>query len=259
MSLAEEGTAAGTEIVSTDRSKGSVPFTPQGGAAGKRSITATITADGLPAPATVATTYVAPPPPAPARPASVQLVRSASGVTARWTPGKGGGAAAAKWRLLVRVADTGRKQLVVLKGASRQVRIADVNPSDDVSVSVTGADRSGVEGPSRLAVVKAGVRASSGPLASPSNAVPRNIVVRRLSGSRLRVTWKTGPAFLRGWSVRVSAAKNGRRNGPVILLRSAGDDHSVEFARVPKGELRVSVIGRRFQGSVTRKDVKYTG
>lgn len=259
ISLAEEGTAAGTELVSTSRSKGSVPFTPQGGAAGKRSIMATISAGGLPAPAKVAATYVAPPPPAPARPASVRLVRNSSGVVARWTPGKGGGATAAKWRVLVRVADTGRKQLLVLKGSQRQARIADVNPSDAVSVSVTGADLAGVEGPARRAVVKAGLRGSFGRLASPSNAVPRNIVIRRLAGGRLRVTWKTGPAFLQGWSVRVSAAKNGRRKGPVTLLRTAGDDRSVEFVRVPKGDLRVSVIGRRFEGSVTRKDVRYTG
>ena len=259
ISLAEEGNAAGTEIVSTGRSKGSTPFTPQGGAAGRRSIMATITADGLPAPAKVAATYIAPPPPAPARPASVRLVRDATGVTARWTPGRGGAVAAAKWRVLVRVAHTQRKQLLVLKGSQREVRIADVNPGDAVSVSLTGADPSGVEGPVRRAVVKAGLRASSGPLASPSNAVPRNIVVRRLGGNRLRVTWKTGPAYLRGWSVRVSSAKNGRRNGPVILLRTTGDDHAVVFARVPKGDLRVSVIGRRYQGSATRKDVRYTG
>ena len=68
----------------------------------------------------------------------------------------------------------------------------------------------------------------------------------------VRVTWKTGPAFVRGWSIRVTGARNGRRTGAPVLLRSAGDDHSVDFAKVPGGELRVSVIGRRFQGTVTR-------
>ncbi len=94
-----------------------------------------------------------------------------------------------------------------------------------------------------------------GPLAATDWARGAQAVIA--SGNRLRVTWKTGPAFVRGWSIRVSGAQQGRRKGAVTLLRSAGDDHSVDFANVPKGELRVSVIGRRYQGTVTRKDVKY--
>ena len=259
VSLAEQGAEAGTEIVSTAKSTGSVPFTPQGGKAGKRSITAVISADGLPSTKTISATYVAPPPPAPARPASIALRRSSSGVMARWTPGTGGTEATAKWRLLVRVAHTQRKQLLVLDAKQRTVRIPNVNPGDAVSVSLTGADAAGVEGPARAALVKAGLRASSGPLALSTTAMPTGVVVRRLAGGKLRVTWKSGGAFLRGWSVRVSGAAQGRRKGAVTLLRTAGADRSVDFAKVPKGELRVSVIGRRYQGTTTRKDVKYLG
>jgi hypothetical protein len=125
-------------------------------------------------------------------------------------------------------------------------------------VSLTGADPSGVEGPARVAIVKAGLRASSGPLALASTAVPKNVVVERLGGGKLRVTWQSG-AFVRGWSIRVSGASQGKRKGAVTLLRTAGEDHSVDIAKAPAGELRVSVIGRRFQGSATRKDVVYLG
>lgn len=257
--LAEEGAEAGTELVTTAKSSGSVPFTPQGGKYGKRNIVATMSADGLPGEAQTVATYVAPPPPAPARVASLDLKRSSSGVLVSWAPGAGGGAKAAKWRAIVRVAHSRRKQLLVVDGTRSSLRIPNINPSDAVSVELTGADASGVEGPVRKAVIKAGLRASSGPLSLSSTAVPRNIVVRRIGGNRLRVTWKTGPAFVRGWSIRVSGAKDGRRKGRVTLLRSAGDDHSVDFVGVPEGDLRVSVIGRRYQGTVTRKDVKYLG
>lgn len=257
--IAEEGAEAGTELVTTAKSTGSIPFTPQGGKSGKRSVVATVSADGLPGNAETVATYTAPPPPAPATPAALDLKRSSSGVLVSWKAGVGGGVRAAKWRAVVRVAHSQRKQLLVVDGNRTSVRIPHINPSDAVSVVLTGADAAGVEGPSRKAVIKAGLRASSGPLSLSSTAVPRDVVVRRLGGNRLRVTWKTGPAFVRGWSIRVSAAQNGRRKGAVTLLRSAGDDHSVDFANVPKGELRVSVIGRRFQGTATRKDVKYLG
>ncbi|MDQ8045743.1 MAG: PKD domain-containing protein [Patulibacter sp.] len=258
VSLAEEGAEAGTQLVTTAQSTGSVPFSPQGGKAGKRSITATISADGLPSTKLVAATYTAPAPPAPAKPASLVLRRSSSGVLAQWTPGTGGGVDTSKWRLLVRVAHTQRKQLFVAAGSARSLRIPDINPGDAVSVSLTGADGSGVEGPARAAIVKAGLRASSGPLSLASTAVPRDVVVRRLAGGKLRVTWNS-QAFVRGWSVRVSAAADGKRKGGFTLLRTAGEDHSVDVAGVSHGELRVSVIGRRFQGTVTRKDVTYLG
>ncbi len=256
--LAEEGAEAGTQLVSTAKSSGVVPFAPQGGKAGKRNIMATVVAGGLPGKAQTVATYTAPPPAVPARASSLTLKRSSSGVLASWTPGAGG-VKPAKWRAVVRVAHSQRKQLLVVGGSQTRIRIPNINPSDAVSVVLTAADPAGIEGPEHKAVIKAGLRASSGPLSLASTAVPRDVVIQRLGGSRLRVTWKTGPAFVRGWSIRVSGARNGRRKGAVTLLRSAGDDHSVDFANVPKGELRVSVIGRRYQGTVTRKDVKYLG
>ncbi len=255
--LAEEGAEAGIQLITTAKSTGSIAFSPQGGKAGKRNIVATVVADGLPGENQTVATYTAPPPPAPALPASLMLKRSSSGVLATWAPGVGGGVKASKWRAVVRVAHSQRKQLLVVDGARRTLRIPNINPSDAVSVELVGADAAGVEGPVRKAVIKAGLRASSGPLSLASTAIPRNVVVRRLGGGRVRVTWKSGPAFVRGWSIRVSGAQSGRRKGAVTLLRSAGDDHSVDFAKVPGGELRVSVIGRRFQGTVTRKDVVY--
>ncbi len=259
VSLAEVGAQAGTQIVNTAKSTGSVPFTPQGGKAGKRTINATISVDGLPSTKIASATYTAPPPPAPAQPASVLLRRSSSGVLASWVPGTGGGAQPKKWRVLVRIAHTQRKKLLILDAKQHTVRIPDVNPSDAVAVSVTGTDQAGVEGPARAALVKAGLRASAGPQSLSTTAKPTNVVVKRLAGGKLRVTWKSGGAFVRGWSIRISGAANGRRKGAVTLLRSAGTDQSVDFAKVPKGELRVSVIGRRFQGTATRKDVVYLG
>ncbi|MDO9356278.1 MAG: PKD domain-containing protein [Solirubrobacteraceae bacterium] len=259
VSLAEVGAQAGTQIINTAKSTGSVPFTPQGGQAGKRTIEATISADGLPSTKVASATYTAPAPPVPSRPASVVLRRSASGVLAKWTPGTGGGAKTEKWRVLVRVAHTQRKKLLVLDAKQRTVRIPEVNPGDAVAVSVTGASAGAIEGPAREAIVKAGLRASTGPLSLAATAKPTDVVVKRIAGGKLRVTWKSGGAFVRGWSVRVSGAANGRRKGSVTLLRTAGKDHSVDFANAPEGELRVSVIGRRFQGSSTRKDVVYLG
>ena len=258
ISLAEEGTGAGTEIVSTDKSTGSTPFTPQGGAGGKRTITAVTTVDGLPSPSKLAATYVAPAPPAPARPASVKLTRSSSAVTVRWSPGKGGAVKASKWRLQVSVPSTKRKQLIVLDAAKRSARIADVNPGDAVSVRLTGSDAAGVEGPVRSGLVKAGLKASYGKLAQRAATQPSDIVVRRIKGGKLRVSWKSD-AFVRGWSIRVSGADHGRRKGAVTLLRTSGEDHTVDFAKAPAGDLRVSVIGRQFRGTVTRKDVQYIG
>ncbi|MEH3053781.1 MAG: hypothetical protein PGN13_07185 [Patulibacter minatonensis] len=260
ISFAEEGKDAGTALVeATASSSGRTPFTPQGGRSGKRSITATITTGGLPGVGHVVTTYTAPDPPAPAAPASVRLTRSSSGVMVRWTPAPGGRSAVDRWKVFVRVAHTGRKQLLSVPASQTALRIADVVPGDATSVEVYGTSAASVDGPARRAIVRAGLRASYGPLSLSSTTKPRDVRVRRLANGRLRVTWTTGGAFVRGWSIRVTPGAKGERRGPITLLRAAGDDRAVELVGAPRGPIRVSVIGRRYQGSVTRKNVQYVG
>lgn len=252
--LAEEGGEAGQQLIATAKSAGVLRFAPQGGKAGSRAITATVITEGLPGEKLVAARYQAPPPPAPAAPRGLRLTRSSSGVMVRWQPGVGGTSKTARHEVTVRTGlGRGRVQLLAVPAGRSGVRISDVNPSDKVVVSVAAADAAGITSAERKALLRAGLRASSGRGSSLTTTKPRDVRVQRLSGQRLRVRWRTGGAFLRGFSIRVTTP-----DGKVHLLRTAGNKRAVTFKGIKRGKLRVSVIGRRYQGVVTRKDVLYT-
>lgn len=251
--LAEEGAEAGAELISTARSKGSLRFAPQGGRAGTRKLTATIITEGMPGEKIVAGSFTAPPPPAPAAPRGLRITRSSSGAMVRWTPGRGARVKTARHEVTIRTGlGEGRKKLIVVPAGRNGVRIGDVNPGDKLSATVVSADRTGITSRPSRALLRAGLRASSGKGASITTTKPRDVRVKRLSGKRLQVRWRTGGAFLRGFSVRVTTP-----DGKVHLLRTAGNKRSVVFEKIARGKLRISVIGRRYQGVVTRKDVRY--
>lgn len=141
----------GQHVIGTiKQGKGTLRFTPAGGAGGRRKLTAQFTRDGIPVSAGAAGSYTAPPPTKPTAPRKVTIKRTKGGVTVRWTPGKGADAQVVS----VKTGDGLSRRFTVSRKA-RSVKVPEVDADDKASANVSGVTGAGRTGPKASATLKA--------------------------------------------------------------------------------------------------------
>jgi len=126
-------------------------FTPGSGPGGRRTIDAELERAGLPLAPVALTTYKAPALTLPAKPAKVQLRRSGSQVTIRWSPSAG----VAKYSVLAQ-SSVGQQSLFVLAAKCRAVRFTGIAADVGVTAKVQGMRFDGAVGRAALVALSAG-------------------------------------------------------------------------------------------------------
>jgi hypothetical protein len=147
--FAEQG-ANGLHVIGTARvARGRLPFTPANGPAGKRTIIAIVTENGLPRERVAVATYSAPGPLRPARVGGLRLSRSGRALTISWKAA----ANATRYAILI-VGGDGRHDLRVVSAGTHRLRVA-VVAHTRVQVTVAGLRPDGSRGPAGAARLKA--------------------------------------------------------------------------------------------------------
>jgi hypothetical protein len=122
-----------------------VHFTPTQGAGGVRKIEAEVQREGLPLPPVVVARYKAPALTLPGRPQRVQIARSGSAVTVRWSPSRG----AAQYSVFT-TTSLGGQRLLTVPGRCRGVRLTGIPDGAGLEARVEGVRFDGVGGPARI-------------------------------------------------------------------------------------------------------------
>lgn len=135
-----------------------VHFTPTQGAGGVRKIEADVQREGLPLPPVVVARYRAPALRLPSRPRKVQLQRSRSTVTVRWSPSRG----AAQYSVFT-ATSLGAQHLFTLPAKCRGVRLLGIPHGAGLKARVEGVRFDGIAGPARI-----------GKLAAPRATKPKH-------------------------------------------------------------------------------------
>jgi hypothetical protein len=147
--FAEQG-ANGLHAIGTARAaRGRLAFSPANGPAGKRTIIAIVTENGLPRERVAVATYNAPGPLRPARVGGLRLSRRGTALTISWKAA----ANATRYAILIAGGD-GRHDLRVVSAGTHRLRVA-VVAHTRVQVTVAGLRPDGSRGPAGAARLKA--------------------------------------------------------------------------------------------------------
>jgi hypothetical protein len=115
---------------------------PAGGPAGRRTVYAELTRDGIPIESVRVGTYTAPRPPVPAGPKGLRISRTKGAVTLKWRRIAGANA------VLVRVTSgDGLSRRITVGPKVRSLRIPGIDRDDRAAVAVQGMTASGRMGP----------------------------------------------------------------------------------------------------------------
>jgi PKD domain len=226
--------SAGRQIITTSRSRGAVSFVPEAGHGEERVITGTIITGGLARPPQVAARFRAPRLVVPSAPRSVLLRRSGTTVTVTWKPGA---RLPRAWQVQLQTGPA-RSTITQLSSAARSFRVTGIDPALPVAATVQGVAASGATGSTAHARLAAGqLRSDAG---GQAQTAPRQLQVRR-SGSKLVVSWRPGPARVRGYAVTV---KIGHRD---VVLLEAPNRRSITIGGLPGKRAFVTVVLRAAQ------------
>ncbi|MGH2874115.1 MAG: hypothetical protein ACRDL5_16840, partial [Solirubrobacteraceae bacterium] len=136
--------AGGSQLCAT------IAFTPAPGPGGRRQIIAVVTRNGLPDTITPVASFVAPKQTLPSRPAKLQLLRTGTTVTIRWSQSSG----ASRYGVSAQP-NSGASKSAFVSGACRAVRFTGIPKNVSVSAGVVGIRYDGARGRSRAAALKA--------------------------------------------------------------------------------------------------------
>ena len=143
--FAEEGHGAARVLGIARGAHGRLRFVPANGPGGRRKIIAIVEQSGLPRKQLTLTSYVAPPPARPSRPAQLQASWRGATLTLSWSPAR------LAVRSLVRVAlRDGRRLLFDVLGHRHSLAVAGVLAGDRASITVTGVRADDTPGPAAL-------------------------------------------------------------------------------------------------------------
>ena len=146
--FAEEGRGAASIIGGASTRRGTIRFRPANGAAGRRTIFATVEQNGLPRKRIAVATYTAPGPVRAGRPRNVRLKRRGNRLLVTWGRAKN----ATRYAVRIRVAD-GRRQIIPVK--KRRLVIPDVPGVERGTIAVMGLRPDNSAGPAATARLKA--------------------------------------------------------------------------------------------------------
>jgi hypothetical protein len=147
ITFAEQGPGTARVIGHATAAHGRLHFTPGPGPAGRRRILATVAHNGLQMKQLTVTSYKAPGPQRPARPANVRATRRRGGLVISWGRSRG----AVRYAVSVQLSD-GRRQLLLTRGGKRTVQVGSVGPSTSGFVRVVGL--TAANSASRVAIVR---------------------------------------------------------------------------------------------------------
>ncbi|MGK2938246.1 MAG: hypothetical protein ACSLFR_10655 [Solirubrobacteraceae bacterium] len=146
----EESTGKAAGVIGAAKgTKGRLRFSPASGPGGARSIVAAVEQNGRPRTKLKVATYVAPPPPRPAKPRKLKLARTKSGIRVAWKPVPG----VRRYRLKVTLSD-GRIFMVLPKGRARTVTVPGIGRKLRVRVALQGEKADGTTGPAAIAQLR---------------------------------------------------------------------------------------------------------
>jgi hypothetical protein len=233
---------AGSEVISTTKSSGTMAFAPEEGSGERRIVTATVLTDGLGRPSTVAGHFTAPRTSRPARPRAVALKRHGRTVTLSWaaaTPAPAGG-----WRVALEAGGL-RAVRTVVAGKRHTFTLTDVPAQSPVSGEVTGLSSGRRAGTTANVTLGAGAALSG--VRGGAGAQPRGLTARR-SGRKLIMRWRPGSERVRGYVVRVRVG-----SAKAVLLHANPAKRTVTLTGLPKGRaaIRVEVRAERFAGGTS--------
>jgi hypothetical protein len=220
--------AAGRPIITTAASTGSAPFVPAPGHGEARIIAATILTGGLGRPPQVAARFTAPRLVLPSAPSHLALRRSGRTVTLTW---RNGTSLPSRWRVHVQAGSATSVRTEVLS-LSHSLTLENVAAALGIRATVESVAPSGAVGAARSAQLAPGQLRSW--IDATTEAQPRGLTIRR-AGSRLLVSWRRGPAPVRGYLVTVTVA------GRVVHLLAAPTRPQVTLLGLPRGRGSVSV------------------
>jgi hypothetical protein len=220
--------AAGRAIITTAKSTGTVAFTPAPGHGEARIIAATILTGGLGRPPQVAARFRAPRFVMPSAPTTVALRRSGRTVTLTW---RNGPRLPLRWRVQLQ-AGPARSVRTVVATSSHRLSMTGVAAALAIRATIAGVAASGATGHAGTARLVAG-QLRSGTSAAAA-AQPHGLTARR-AGSRLVVSWRRGPAPVRGYSVTVTIGRK------VVRLIAAPTRPQVTVVGLPRKHTAVTV------------------
>ena len=148
LTFAEQGPGTARVIGRTTASHGALRFTPGPGPAGRRRILATIAHNGLQIEQLTVTSYMAPGPEQPARPANIRATRRNGGVLITWGRSRG----AVRYAVSVQLSD-GRRLLLLTRAGKRTAQVGSVGPSTSGLVRVVGLTAANSASPVAIARV----------------------------------------------------------------------------------------------------------
>jgi hypothetical protein len=149
VTFAEEGSDSANVITRTSRARGKVRFTPAAGTGRARRIVAIVEQRGAPRDTLTVTRYTAPAWRRPAKPRRLRVKRKGTTLIATWRRAAG----AARYTVFATSAD-GDREVFVLPGGRRRVRIPDVQRNHRARVEVAGLRSDDLPGPRARVNVK---------------------------------------------------------------------------------------------------------
>lgn|GEM_PF-5177462 len=152
----EQGAGADAVIGTANGTSGTILFTPADGLAGRRTIVAEVSQDGLPRTTVELATYQAPGRRLPARPSGLSAARSGGVLSLRWGP-----VALAHGYAVRAVLPDGRRLLLVEPASHRAATVTGLYPVDGGRVEVRAVLADGTPGPAAVLDVPV-VRSGSG-------------------------------------------------------------------------------------------------
>ena len=145
VSFIERGAGLRRSLGVARSTAGQLALAADAGARGRRTIEAMVERDGIPRRTLRVASYLAPGRPRPARPRSLVLRRSATGLDLTWSPSAG----AARYAVRVALPD-GRRLFFLRTRGRRSLRLPRVDMRGPVSVRVVGLRDDNVAGPAAL-------------------------------------------------------------------------------------------------------------
>jgi hypothetical protein len=145
----EKGRDSTEVIARTSRATGRARFTPAAGKARSRRILAVVEQSGLPRDTLRVARYRAPAPRRPGKPRKLRVRRRGASLVVSWRPAAG----AQRHMAFVRAAD-GEREVFLVRGRKRRIRVRGVERSHRAIVQVTGVRFDGLPGRAATAKVR---------------------------------------------------------------------------------------------------------
>lgn len=143
LSFEERGADGTAGVIGTAHGrKGKLRFSPASGAKGKRTIIARVESFGKPRTQLRVASYIAPPPPKPAKPKGLKIKRKGKKLTVTWKPIR----AISRYRLMIKLTD-GRTLLFLPKAKQKTMTLKGVRKKVKATASLRGERADGTTGP----------------------------------------------------------------------------------------------------------------